>query len=530
MKKKIIYGVAVALVLLAAYLLFFRNGDGDRATVTVVRGSITEEIFETGSVKKGESVTLSFKESGRVISILVSENQTVERGDVIARIENNSLQIQLADAREAKRSAEIALERLLLGSRDEEVRMVQSALSSAEDSLSSAKRALTDTERSAEEALSSAYKDISSIISSASLELQVTSEDAKDFIDNYFGGFVTIDGATARSGRDKIYEAFNNAEKYRNVVREDLSYAEKDKALAEMQKSLQLALSGIEQIISVAQIDTYNVPSTAIDAMRVRETRTISSLNAVTSLIQGVSSTRASTEAQLNSARAAVVSAENRVESAKIDLERITASPLKTEIEERESAVRRAEGNISLIEERIRDTYLTAPFSGRVSEINGRVGQVASPGFAFANLVSDDRFYIESFVYEGDIVKMRVGNPVEVEFVAFPGEIIEGEVSFINETGRLINNVVYYNIHINVDDIPDGVMAEMSCDITIKTMEKDNILTIPDRYLERREGKRIAKVKSNGSIEEREIETGIRGTGGVIEIISGLNEGDIVYE
>ncbi len=530
MKKKIIYIVVGVLVVLASYFLFFAGNDGSGESYTVTRSSVTEEIFETGSVKKGDTFNLSFKEAGRVDSVLVSENELVQKGDVIARLENSSLLLQLEEAKEAKRTAEIALQRLLLGSRDEEVDIARAAVSSAEDSLLSAERSLRDTEKSVEESLSSAYKDVPSRVSSAYLRLKVTSEEAADFIDDYFGSFVTFEAAKARRGRDKIYNALLDVQKYSSVAREDLSFEEKDEALREMRSSLRLALEGVEDIIDAAQSDTHDLSSDVVDIMRARETQTITDMDTITSLAQSVSSVRAETDASLNNARSAVSSAENAVERAQRDLDRVTASPLEEEVRERESAVRRAEASVSLVEERIKDTVLRAPSAGRVAQIHGKAGELVSLGTPFVTLVSDDRFYVEADIYEGDIVKMNIGNPVEVELVAFPGEVYNGEVSFINETGRVINNVVYYKIEVEVDDLPERTMAEMSCDLTIITAKKEGALTVPDRFLERRDGKRIAKVRENGEVVEKEVEVGVRATGGVMEVLSGLNEGDVVYE
>ena len=112
----------------------------------------------------------------------------------------------------------------------------------------------------------------------------------------------------------------------------------------------------------------------------------------------------------------------------------------------------------------------------------------------------------------------------------FPGEVYKGEVSFINETGRVIDGVVYYKIEVSMDDLPERVMTEMSVDLTVISSVKEDVLLVPDRYLKRRDGKRIANVVVDGKKEERVLETGIRGSDGMIEVISGLSKGDVIYE
>ncbi len=135
MTKKILYLILIVFVLFLVFLFYNNRNDIANDTFTVRRGNVAEEVFETGSVKKGDSATLSFKEGGRVESVFVSENDFVERGDIIAVLESGTLGMQLAEAKEAERSAKTALEKLLRGASEEDLNVARSAVSSAERAL-----------------------------------------------------------------------------------------------------------------------------------------------------------------------------------------------------------------------------------------------------------------------------------------------------------------------------------------------------------------------------------------------------------
>ena len=400
MKKKIIYGVILLLVVFVAYFVFFADEENDVDSFVVESGTVSEEIFETGSVRKGESANIGFKEGGRVASIYVSENEELKEGDMIAELDKTSLQIELREARDAKRSAEVALEKLLSGASEEEVSLVRSAVSSAEDVLESAKTSLRDAKRSAEESLSDVYSGIPSKVSSSVILLETTKEDSQDFISNFFRGFITSETLKARKGRDKVYNAFFNVEDYRGMTRGEFSFSEKDKALQEIRQNLRLALSGVEEMISAAKSDFYEdrIPDAQVDAMRELERKLIADLSEVTSLIRSTESVRVKTEAEVNSARSAVSSAEKKLESAQRELETVVADPSSEYIETEEIAIIRAESKIELIEDRIENYTLKAPFSGRVSEIMAKRGEVVSAGTPFVSLVSEDRYYVESHI------------------------------------------------------------------------------------------------------------------------------------
>ncbi len=440
------------------------------------------------------------------------------------------LGIQLDEAKEAVSSAEFTLQRLLAGSREEDVAVARSGVQSAEDTLLSAERALVDAENSADQTIATAYKDVPSLITSTYMDLRVTLDTADDFIDTYFTGFLNLDAIKGRSGRDNIRFALQDIEDYRNIIEDSSSYELKDEALLKIQDAMQRTLSGLDDILDTADSDFYEdkVLSTDVDIIRARRTETVADLNSISSLIQTISAARTSVDAGLNTARASVSSAENALEIAIKELQRVTAPASEEDIEIQRSAVRRAQASVDILTERINDFSLRSPFSGRVAQVFGKVGEVVSPGVPFVTLNSDDQFYIQTYVYERDIVKVNIGDYVLVELVPFPDNEIDGEIYFINETGTLINDVVYYEVKISMEEIPSRTMSEMTADIIITSESKDDVLVVPERFLSRKEGQRVANVLIEGETEERIVETGVRGSGGMIEIVSGLKEGDVI--
>ena len=67
----------------------------------------------------------------------------------------------------------------------------------------------------------------------------------------------------------------------------------------------------------------------------------------------------------------------------------------------------------------------------------------------------------------------------------------------------------------------------MTADIVIKTAEKENVLMIHKNAIQKN-GKPKVIVHDNGKTEERAVEIGLEGEGNMVEIISGLSEGDEV--
>ncbi|PJA82939.1 MAG: hypothetical protein CO146_02130, partial [Candidatus Nealsonbacteria bacterium CG_4_9_14_3_um_filter_37_29] len=133
---------------------------------------------------------------------------------------------------------------------------------------------------------------------------------------------------------------------------------------------------------------------------------------------------------------------------------------------------------------------------------------------------------IEADIYEEDIVKINIDNPVDISLVALPEKIFKGKVISIDPAQKLIEGVVYYETTINFDEIPDGIKPGMTADLVIKTASRENTLIIPEEAIQKKDDKTIVEVFKEGNIEDREIEVGLFGSNDMVQVLSGLEEGE----
>ncbi|OQA71133.1 MAG: putative efflux pump membrane fusion protein [Parcubacteria group bacterium ADurb.Bin247] len=97
MKKKIII---IALILLVIFLLVRNNDDKPEQNIyTVELGTITQEIFEPGTIKKGDEINLSFANSGRIKKIYFKEGDIVKKNETVAILDTDVLNINLEKAK-----------------------------------------------------------------------------------------------------------------------------------------------------------------------------------------------------------------------------------------------------------------------------------------------------------------------------------------------------------------------------------------------------------------------------------------------
>jgi multidrug resistance efflux pump len=74
---------------------------------------------------------------------------------------------------------------------------------------------------------------------------------------------------------------------------------------------------------------------------------------------------------------------------------------------------------------------LRAPISGQVILSNAVVGEMATPGMSLAVIADTDSLYISANIKEGDIARVKIGQPVDFWVDAFHGRLFHGRVETI---------------------------------------------------------------------------------------------------
>jgi HlyD family secretion protein len=114
-------------------------------TELVESKSLSIKIKSSGSVVPIETVNLSPKQAGKLMELLVEQGARVNRGQVIARMDNANLIPQLYQAQASAAASEANLAKLRNGSRPEDVAAAQARVESARGRVQSAQSRLALT-------------------------------------------------------------------------------------------------------------------------------------------------------------------------------------------------------------------------------------------------------------------------------------------------------------------------------------------------------------------------------------------------
>jgi len=207
----------------------------------------------------------------------------------------------------------------------------------------------------------------------------------------------------------------------------------------------------------------------------------------------------------------------------------------KAQLAQAKAALQSAETNLSY-------TKIFSPVDGIVISRNVDVGQTVAASFQTPTLftIAQDltKMQIDTNVAEADIGKIKVGQDVEFTVDAYPDTTFAGKVWQKRQAPITVQNVVTYDVVVQVDNRDFKIMPGMTANVSVITSTKDDVLMIPNAALRFRPAERAPEkvvgsekkgpgiwVLENGKPKRAGITLGVS-DGSYTEILSGdLKEG-----
>jgi HlyD family secretion protein len=162
----------------------------------------------------------------------------------------------------------------------------------------------------------------------------------------------------------------------------------------------------------------------------------------------------------------------------------------RTELDQAEQALAAAQAQVGLAEAQMqRDqtnmgySVITSPVSGVVVSRNVDVGQTVAASFQTPTLfaIAQDlkRMQIDTAVAEADVGGVRVGQTVHFSVDAFPERAFQGTVRQIRLNSQVQQNVVTYDVVIDVANPDEALLPGMTAFVNIVVAERQDVLRLP---------------------------------------------------
>jgi HlyD family secretion protein len=492
-KRHKVWSVIIGLVIVMIAWYFIKNSSENTkyTEVVVSSGSVSEVVSVTGNVKPLSDVSLAFERGGRVSAIPVMVGDRVYTGQLLASVSNADLSASLDRARADLKIAEIQAGNVSAGSE-----IQNSTLDTARLNLAQTKVSLTNSLR-----------------------------------DAYTKGDDAV--------RNKIFSLFNDPVKYNaslafpteTFLKEDIEDG-KD-TLVDTLDAWYRALPGLVTATDLSI--NYTVSKTNLEVIKKLLDKCALAVNNLSVDRDGVTQVQIDTwKLNISTARTSIDTTITTINTA-LDQYQSAALALRTaenNYQVQTLTVDQAKAGVASAEAELAKSIIRSPITGVVTKIDAKLGEIVSANVNTISVISYGDYEVESFIPEADISKIKIGNVADTTLDAYGDSItFNTSVVKVDPAATVIDGVPTYKVTLKFDAKDERVRSGMTANLDILTNKKADVLILPSRVIvSRDDGKYVSYLDSTDQSEvlEKKIVTGLRGSDGNVEIISGLNLGDKV--
>ncbi|MEJ0021602.1 MAG: efflux RND transporter periplasmic adaptor subunit [Candidatus Doudnabacteria bacterium] len=503
--------VVVAVVIIAGtgiYLSHALNSRPQYGFIEVKPANVVRGISTNGTVQAGQNVSLSFQGNGTISSVPVQVGNQVKIGRILASLNARDAGASVDQANAAVAVAQANYQKVLAGATNAQTAVAQATVTSAQTALANANNTLAATQTQQATAVQNAYN--------ALLNTSITAVPGTGNVDS---SAITVSG-TYTGTIEGVYNislyATGGGTQFHTLGLEEVSgNATTTTPTVLGTKGLYIQFSSTP---SAADTWTVTIPNTFAPAY-------VPNYNAYQAALQTQTQNVTASQSAVNSAKAAEAQAE-----ANLQLTQSAARP--EDVAAAKAQIDSARANLETALSTYSKTRIIAPFNGTVTEVEAKVGQTATAGTIEISMISAQKFQAICYVSEADLGKINLNDAAQITTDAYGSAVkFPATVAVIDPKATIVNNVSGYKITLQFTSDDARIKDGLSANIAITDKTNPGVLAVPASALFTQNGTAIVlKKNQDGTVTQQQVQTGITGLDNMVEITSGLNQGDqVIY-
>jgi HlyD family secretion protein len=239
--------------------------------------------------------------------------------------------------------------------------------------------------------------------------------------------------------------------------------AQQDDAMSLLKQQESLLKAGV-----IAQRD-YDVAMTAYKTAEARYNQAVAQLNQAKL-------------AEQSSSSAGIAQSQAVVEQSQAQVQQSQAA-----VAQNAAQVQQAQAALSLAEVNLSHTTITSPIDGIVVSRDVNVGQTVAASLSAPTLftIANDltQMQVIANIDQADIGLVEQAKSVKFSVDAFPGKEFDGKIQQMRLNPTNVQNVVTYNVVIDVSNPEQILKPGMTANLTITIDERNNVLKVPNAAL-----------------------------------------------
>ena len=463
--------------------------------VEVVRvGDFQKLISATGNLEALIDVEVKANVAGEIIKLYVDDGHYVEKDQILLEIDPEQYieERKQAEADVDAAEAQLFQSKLNIILKTDEL---ESARQQAEDNVKIAQSNLRTTEAASQTQITSAETDIQTTknqldqdkiaLEQANIELnraKIRLAELQTELES-----VKVERDNAESERNRNTELFEK----KLVSKKSLEEAESRYASAESQYKTALKRLESQQETVNSQDKTIATRKSAIANRNL--TLTYQEMN--------LDKLREMREAEEEEKKLQLQIAETRLTEIRDTLDNEKAVTKQSEVSAQANLLRR-QSSLKNQEEQLEWTTIKAPMAGTVTLLEIEEGEIVTSGrSAFSQspplmTIADlSKMVVKTYINEVDMERLRMDQMASIKVDAYKDTPYEGRVAEISPSGEERDNIITFEVMVEVVGSPPELRPGMSADVDVITYEEKEVLMLPiDAVQEEKSAIATAKV------------------------------------
>jgi HlyD family secretion protein len=206
----------------------------------------------------------------------------------------------------------------------------------------------------------------------------------------------------------------------------------------------------------------------------------------------------------------------------------VTCAYLEQDVEDQQGIYDQAKVEWENYSTSIKDDCVYASYSGVVTSVNLAAGDTLHTNDVLITLYNEDDLSMTLTVSEDNMTDIALDTKANITLTAYPDTIYEGVVTEIGDAETDSWGNVTHEVTVTLQGDVSGIFQGMTGEVTFVTREQKDVLYVSNRAITRQGDQSYVQYRnSSGQIQTKEVTTGFS-DGINVEILSGLNEGDVV--
>jgi HlyD family secretion protein len=200
----------------------------------------------------------------------------------------------------------------------------------------------------------------------------------------------------------------------------------------------------------------------------------------------------------------------NLIAQSDVDTSQTNFDTAKSEVNSAKASIEQAKAALDGAQQNLEYTKIISPVDGIVISRNVDVGQTVAASFQTPTLftIAADltKMQIDTNVAESDIGVVKVGQEVEFTVDAYPDTTFKGKVWQIRQAPITVQNVVTYDVVIQVNNHELKLMPGMTANVSIIITKRHKVLRITNaalRLTEKPAGPSSSASATPGGVEKK---------------------------